>query len=631
MPRSLTLRDYAVPRHPIYQYDYRVPVTSAPRTSRRRRRAGRISAWVFGGILLAAAVCAVWIGIRGSLAYQHLESASEAAAEAPSVLADPSAAPALIRRIADDTSAARALTGDAIWKAGEHVPWIGPQLAAVSTVSAALDDIASHALTPLSHIAATSSLDSIRPKEGVIDLAPFTEIVPAAATSADALAAARETIGDIDPAPLISPVRAAVAQVSDLVTGAHEGVDALRRASALAPSMLGVDGPRDYLVVLQNNAEWRSLGGIAGAMLQLHVDGGRLTLVTQSSSSDFPIYADPVLPLSEEETQLFGTQPGRFVQNVTQIPDFTRGAPVAREMWLRQTGVEVDGVIALDPVALSYLLAATGPVTLPTGDVLTGENAVDLLLSGVYERYREPREQDAFFAASAGAVFDALASGAGSPASLLEALARAGSEHRVLVWNQDPAEQSVLDGTTLQGALPETDATTTAFGVYVNDATSSKMDIHQTLETQTTWWCGADQAQTTVTIRNTAPADAADLPSYVTGGGSHGVPPGQVKTAVYVYLPQGSTLLSTDAAGDAVTPGIGSGVDAGRDVLLWTVQLAPGQTATLTVRVRTPHTPVLLIRVTPTIGQASQTIGQRTPTNGQEESSAIAQGCDIPG
>ena len=79
-------------------------------------------------------------------------------------------------------------------------------------------------------------------------------------------------------------------------------------------------------------------------------------------------------------------------------------------MWLRETGVDVSGVISLDPVSLSYLLEATGPVALPTGDVLTSENAVDLLLNGVYLRYADPRDQDAFFAAAAGSVFGALTS-----------------------------------------------------------------------------------------------------------------------------------------------------------------------------------------------------------------------------
>ena len=45
-----------------------------------------------------------------------------------------------------------------------------------------------------------------------------------------------------------------------------------------------------------------------------------------------------------------------------------------REMYRRRTGTTVDGVIAADPVALSYLLRATGPITLSSGASMTAEN-----------------------------------------------------------------------------------------------------------------------------------------------------------------------------------------------------------------------------------------------------------------
>ena len=46
-------------------------------------------------------------------------------------------------------------------------------------------------------------------------------------------------------------------------------------------------------------------------------------------------------------------------------------------------------MISIDPVALSYLLAVTGPVTVD-GVTLTADNAVDELLNGTYLRLRGP-------------------------------------------------------------------------------------------------------------------------------------------------------------------------------------------------------------------------------------------------
>lgn len=585
---------------------YRDNVTSESPTARRRRRAGRVSAWVLGGILLLAILCTAWIGVRGYLAYQHLDSARGAAADASAVLADPATAADLISDVSADTSAAHDLTSDVIWTLGEQLPWVGPQLAAVSTVAESLDDVASQSLTPLAEVVSSFSIDSLRPQDGVIDLAPFADIADAAATGAEGLGSATTRVTAIDTAPLLGPVREAVDEVSALLEQAYAGADALGRTSALLPAMLGADGPRKNLVIFQNNAEWRSMGGIVGAMVMIDTDGGRIELGTQAASSDFPQYDEPVLPLTDDEVRLFGTQPGTFVQNVTQLPDFTRDAPIMQEMWEREMGTSVDGVIALDPVSLSYLLEATGPIQLPTGDELTSENAVQLLLNEVYLRYEVPAQQDAFFAAAAAAVFTKLSSGDIDPATLIEALGRAGQENRLLLWNADPEEQAVLDDTTLQGTLGSTDPAVTDFGVFVNDGTSSKMDYYMELSSDA-GWCEAGRAGLSVTLRNNAPADAASLPDYITGAGKHGIPAGEVETVTYVYLPENATLISSSTSGDGTSPGYGGGTDAGRQVVSWRTQLAPGEQLTLQLRVETPQTDRIVTRMTPTVNTEGAT------------------------
>lgn len=555
---------------------------------------------MFGSILLVAVCLTAWVGIRGFLAYQHLADAQERADDAAAVLADPASAGDLIRSISADTSAARELTSDAVWRAAEGVPWVGPQLVAVSSVAAALDDVASYSLTPLGSVAASFSLDSIRPQNGAIDLSAFSELDGAASEGTSGLAAAASAVDSIDADPLIGPLRDAVDEVANLLSQAHVAADALNRTTALLPPMLGADGPRDYLIVFQNNAEWRSLGGIVGAMVLVHTESGQITLGAQASSSDFTRYDDPVVPMTDDEIRLFGRQPARYVQNVTQIPDFTRDAPIVQAMWQRQTGTTIDGVLSLDPVALSYLLEATGPISLPTGDELNAENAVRLLLNEVYLRYEDPRHQDAFFAAAAASVFSSLTSGAVDPTALVSALGRAGEEHRLMIWNAAPDEQSVLDGTTLQGGLEPVDPDEAKFGVYLNDGTGSKMDYYMQVAAGVES-CTSDESTLRVTLRSTAPADAASLPTYITGGGSFGIPPGEVETIAYIYLPENSELVSTRAPDQEEAPPVGGGTDAGRQVLVWTTQLTPGAETTLDVTVTTPDIDALTARVTPTV------------------------------
>ena len=597
---------------------------------RRERTAGIVAASVLGAFLLLGVAGVAWIGIRGALAYGHVADAQRAAENLAGSLTDPAAAAEAVPGMTADTSAARALTSDPVWNAAEHLPWVGPQLSATATVIAAVDDVAATALEPLAQAASGFSLDTLRPQGGAFDVAAIASLTDVATTATDSLAAASASVDAIDTTQLLPALAAPVTEVSDLLTNGLTAADALRRTAQLLPLALGGEGPRNYLVMFQNNAEWRSLGGIVGAMAMIHTDGGRMDLVDQGSSSDFTRYPDPVLPLSDEVLGIFVDKPGVYIQNVTQIPDYTVDGPLAREMWLRETGVAVDGVLALDPVTLSYLLEATGPITLPTGEQLTSENAIPLLLNDVYLRYPEPRDQDAFFAATAAVVFQTIADGAADPATLIQALARAGSERRLFMWSADPAEQAILDGTTIQGGLSVTDDTRTQFGVYLNDGTGSKMDYY-TEATASVGWCAASTAFTenlrpgeylredplatvSVTLQSTAPADAAtSLPEYITGGGSHGVPPGVTRTIAYLYLPTGSEVVSSVAGDDKAATVFGTGTHDGRDVLIWETNLTPGEAATATIQVRTPQTPVLETLMTPTIGGSGLVAARACP------------------
>lgn len=543
---------------------------------------------------------AVWIGVRGFSAVQHLRSAQAAIEPAMADVENPDAALAHLADAAVDTSAARALTDDPIWAAAEWVPWIGPQLAAVSVTAAAVDDAASSAAPPLRAAAAIMAPGALRASDGSIDVDGVASAAPAAADAAARLRAASDRMSAIDRRPLLGSLATAVSSTTAGLDRAASAADALHRTTVLLPRMLGAEGPRSTLLLFQNNAEWRSLGGVVGAVAQVDTNEGRLTLQAQASSADVTAFADdPVLTLPDDIQGVFDTRPARYLQNTTQVPDFAVGAPIAREMWRRTTGTEVDAVVALDPVALSYLLQATGPVTLPSGEQLDADRAVPLLLDEVYRRFSDPREQDAFFQGASAAVFRALADGRGDPAALVQALTRAGDERRLLVWNADAADQAVLDGTTLQGALPVTDDARSTIGVYLDDGTGSKIDyyLHPRI---TAGWCDVGLATVHVDLRNDAP-DPSTLPRYVTGGGDYGVPVGEALTGVYVYLPPGAEVVDRRTSTDAATaPGFAVGTHDGRKVLKWSVQLAPGQSGALDLDVRIPSTPRLDLVATPT-------------------------------
>ncbi|OAH49337.1 DUF4012 domain-containing protein [Microbacterium oleivorans] len=550
------------------------------------RTAGRVVVWVLGLALLFVLFALGWIAVRGYLAYDHLSSAQKRAPEIASDLGDLSAAGEAIDEMSRHTAQARELTSDPIWQGAEGVPWMGPQLAAVADVAASVDDVVTGTARPIAAVATGFGVEAFVPVDGRIDTSVFAALAQPATDGAAVAASARDQVTAIDRAPLVAPIADALDDVGGLLSQVASGTDALARASRLLPSMLGADGSRDHMIIVQNNAEWRTLGGIVGAATFIRADDGRLSIDGQLSSGDFAPYPESVLDLGEYAT-IYQAKPGRFLQNVTQVPDFRLTAELAREFAARNDR-PVDSVVSIDPVALSYLLEATGPVTLPTGIELTSANAVDYLLNDVYLAYRDPKAQDAVFAVAASAVFAALTDGDLDPVALIAALGRAGEEHRLYLWSADEADQDILDETTLAGALVASDVDTARLGVYLNDGTGSKMDYYVTPAVQLAWsGCGTGRTSRTlslsITLTSNAPADAAtSLPDYITGAERYGVPAGTARTVGEVYLPEGFEVASSEITTER---GFGGGMVGGRQVLSYSVDLKPGDTQTVTIEV----------------------------------------------
>lgn len=558
-------------------------------------RVGRVLAWTVGSLLLLALVAVGWLGIRGAIAFHHMNALK---ADAPSLMNDAAVDPATagdsLRRLTEHSAAARELTSDPVWRLAEGTPWIGPQLAAFRVVAASTDELLTQGVTPLVEATRQTPLETLKSQDGRLDMSVLAPLSGTVESSAAVARSAAGAVSGIDRAPLVGRVDAAVEEADALFTRSAGALDAFLSATKLLPSMLKPGEPRTYLVLVQNNAEWRSLGGISGTVIQLEWNGQTVSLGrTTSAAALTRLLPDsgPALPADIES--VYQSRPGRYFQNLTQVPDFTFDGPLARDMYRAATGVEADGVLSVDPVLLSYLLTATGPVTLPTGGQLDADNAPALLMSGVYAQFSRPVDQDSYFASAASLVFGELVSARGSMPAMLSGLSRGAEEHRLLVWSADAEEQSIIEATPVAGNLPENDPETVRVGVYLNDGTGSKMSYYLRPTVNIAWsGCPARTADTrpeltmTISIASDAPADAAtSLPAYVTGNGRYGVPPGSASIVGNIYLPEGLELIAATMADEASyeTNTIGT-----HQVVTFGVLLAPQAQKTVTLVVRAP-------------------------------------------
>jgi len=493
-------------------------------------------------VLLVAAVA-----YTGWLAWQvqgDLRGAQSSATRLQGALSepDPAARASAVSDLRAAAGSAQARTDGAWWGVLTHAPLVGDDATGVRALSRSLDTIANEATQPL--VESVDSLDRLT-SAGRVDLDVVAELERPVAQAQDAVAAADAEVSGLDFSGYAGPLRSRFEDYVDLVADATSGLAAAEQATRVLPTMLGADGPRDYLLIFQNNAEIRATGGMPGSWALAHAEAGKLSLTRQGTAGDFPTLDEPVLPLSEGELAVYEEPLGIYFQNPGFTPDYPRAAELWRAHWDRKfPTVPLDGVVALDPVALSYLVEGTGPVQVG-GTSLTSDTLVDELLNKPYLEL-DPVAQDALFQQAAKAIFDATTGDLPSPIAFVQGVNRAATEGRLLVASFDEGVTRELSGTRVLGELSGDDGATPHVDIGVNDATGSKMSyyLRYSAEVRATG-CEADRQALSGSMtlnQQISAAEAAELPISVTGGGNYGTEPGSQLVQVRLYGPWGGSL-----------------------------------------------------------------------------------------
>jgi hypothetical protein len=564
------------------------PGDGTPSASRPLWRRKRL--WIPVGVVGVAAVA---VGVSAALILPRVDTIQgELRAALPlsedvqsSLLAgDVETAKAGAAELRDHTAKASEASQDGVLAAFEWVPVVGPNLHAARVLASASDRLATDVVTPATEV----SLAAFTPVLGSIDLAGIDSLGQTVATASTGLAGARTELDDVDRDALWPQVADDVELMDDTLRTTQETADTFSCVTGILPDLLGAEGPRNYLLMFQNNAEVRATGGNPAALVLLTVEDGSVRIADQASSNDFPRNVrQGAVP--DETVRLVEPRSDRFEQNITMFPDFPTSGALAKAYWERYIGDRVDGVLSFDPVALSYLLEATGPITLETGDVLDAQNAVPTLLGAVYAQYPDYLAQDRYFASAASTIFAKLVTDTPPVVPLVAALDRAIEEHRLLMWSTVPEEQALIGGGPLSGALPADNAGQTTIGLFFNDiGPGSKLGYYlrsgARVESST---CGDTTTYTVaVDMTSIAPLDAAtSLPRYVTG--LDGISKGRQFNDLLVYGPVGSTVSDWSTDADLLTEEA-RGTDGGRGMIRIRSELAPQETKAVQVTFTMP-------------------------------------------
>lgn len=556
-------------------------------TSRRARRSLRPDLSRRQVLLVAAAVlglAVLWLAFQAAHATIALSKASDQAVVVREALAsgDQELAERSIERLTELAGTARDSSDGPLWWVAGQVPVLGRNAEALTTLSRALDVAVSEALPPIAGISDQLEADVFTIRDGRIDLSVVEELAPALRRSNAAYADAVEAAAALDTGRLTGRLSGPARQLQGRLVELGTVLDAADRAAEVLPEVLGAEGPRTYLLMVQSNAETRPLGGVPGNWLVVRADQGVVSIDVQGSSSDLPALPEPATELTAEELDLYGATFGQDFRNTLLSPHFPRSAEVARAVFAANQGITVDGVVAVDPVALSYLMVGTGPIALPDGIVLTAENAVGGLLNRAYAAFPGGAEQNAFFESAARAIFDVFVAGQGDPSTILRSLASAVAERRVLFWAADESVQEQLGGSSLAGEFFGDDGDAPSVGVYLSDRTEAKLQYY--LDTTTSvesTRCEDGVPTLTARIRMvSAVPEPAGLPLSILGLAPY-AEPGTMVMRLRVYSPTGGTVERVVVDGDEAPLELSREDD--RTVAFVELRLPPGETATVAV------------------------------------------------
>lgn len=538
---------------------------------RHRHRKGECKKRHTGAII--AAVVVVLLVALGASGFMLLNSAKTVKSEAKEAVeivgglkdkvtsGDFSTLPDDAKKIDELCDSMKAETSSPLWTAASFIPVYGSDINAARTMIDALSDVSSNALVPMADNLSQATPGKLF-QDGMINVSALQAVADSLSSSSKVFKSANEKIQGIGDTH--------ISQVTELVDKAKDGfatlngaVDAAEKVAPVLPQMLGANGQtRHYLVLAMSNVEIRACGGFPGSRGVMSVTDGKLEL------GDFvkvDMMKEPLspLPITDEEANLFTTgwgltgfnTLGYTMGDVTMTPDYPRAAQLASDMQKAIVGDDIDGVFAVDPVFLQYMLGVVGGTQLPDGTVVDGSNAAKVLLHDIYWNY-PVEEQDAIFAAVAGSAFNKIVDELGSSdiTKIAAAIEKGASEGRILMYSRNDDEEKAAKALGISGALQTDTSEAPILGVYVNNYSYSKMDWfldkRVTIDSSVENADGSTTYRVTTSLKNTmTPQEKAEMPGYFQGHNGISQDIDDEVLRLYLYAPAGGSISDIKTSG----------------------------------------------------------------------------------
>ena len=278
-----------------------------------------------------------------------------------------------------------------------------------------------------------------------------------------------------------------------------------------------------------------------------------------------------------EFLRLYGNNPG-ILQNSNLSPHFPYGAQIWMGLWKKAYNEDLDGVIAVDPSALSYILKATGPIELPNGEKITAENVVSETLERAYKRFeKDNNARKEYLVQILNAAASKLVAKDFNNRKMVAGLVQGIIEHRILIYSTDNKAEEMLAKSRIAGFMSK--EPNNEFRTVIQNIDASKLDYYldRSVVVESMECKDVRKTQVRIVVKNTL-KNGKGLPAYVLTRADKGKPADLVTGAhrfkVFIYGPTGAKLV--DAWRENRTANLGgASTERLRPVYVADVDLSP--------------------------------------------------------
>ncbi len=555
------------------------PGGSHPRARRARRR------WIISGVVLLVLGWTAAAGYQLVEAKNHAQSGLDQLQTAqdgldPAALIRGKGLPAM-RSAQDEFHRAAGAADSPLLTPFEVLPYVGRQVRSVKALTSGASTVVDVGVTAMER--STNELAE-KTASGADRIALLDRLGAIGTEASDGLAEVGLGPGEALAGPLARARHKFGTQLAKARRATHDvGVATTGVASMLK-------GPSRYLLLAANEGEMRSGSGMLLSAGILTTLGGQFSLGDMISVADLELPPGAVAVPDDFGARWGWLDPTQEWRYLAMSPQFDVTGSLAAQMWKAKTGEEVDGVLALDAVALQALIKVSGPVAVD-GKVIDADNVVNEILLQQYLDYpsdvndpesdlpanRARRDRNGVIAR---AIVDQLDKAGWDIADLVDDLRSAAGGRHVLFWSSKPEQQRAWKAAGVSGVLPRN-----GFMISVNNRGGNKLDqflpvdatiTHRPVKLGT-------RVRAEITLTNQAPATG--LSTYVEGPYPFSdYVAGEYRGILSVNIPGPAGNVSLDGVSKLVA----AGADGSSQVIAGDVALLRGESKTYTLEFTVP-------------------------------------------